>query len=286
MTKVNLAQQHPDYILIAGLPRSGSTLMQSVLRNSSCAFTLPETHFFEEAVKISSEALFGRQQVLQLLALLQTQWQLSLEHLIERYRNYEPNKKYDICDVYFQVIEQYRPLGSNDSLIGIEKTPGNIVAIESIIKHPSKIKIILTCRNPVDFANSMVKQYWAPESVSKISLMWNNVMQSITALEALYPQIVKRVEYERMVKQPEKTFSSACDFTGLQWNSEMLNGLNTDLDGIIVPKEYEWKRNNLNYETVKNTKNPISLTLKQRLIIHKLSFIAALKSRYLNLYRF
>ncbi len=279
-------RKKPDYILIAGLPRSGSTLLQSVLSNSAETFTLPETHFFEEAKKIHPEHVFSSKQVVELLALLQSKWQLCLDKLASQYRNHNHNLQHDIRDVYYDVIEQYRPSNQARTLVGIEKTPGNIIAIESLIEQQRSVKVILTCRNPVDFASSMIQQYWAPDSVSKISAIWNKVMRTITKLEARYPAIVKRIEYERMVQQPETTFSSAFDFSGLDYNNGMLSALNTNIDQFILPIEYAWKKNNVDFQTVKNPEKRNSLNIRQRLIVHRHSLYCAMKNGYLNLYKF
>ena len=278
-------QQKPDYILIAGLPRSGSTLMQSVLSNNANTYSLPETHFFEEANKISSAGVFDRRQVIELLELLEEKWQLPLSGLTAQYRqNHE--RQHDIRDVYFQVIETFRPDDPDRSLVAIEKTPGNIIAIESLVTHKHAVKAILTCRNPVDFANSMIQQYWAPASVNKISRMWNDVMRIISSLQNNYPDSIMRIEYERMLKQPDKTFSSVCEFAGLKWNKQMLSGLNANINQFIVPKERDWKLNNLDYPTVVTPANRNCLNIRQRLIIHRRSLFLAFKHGYFSLYKF
>lgn len=279
-------RQKPDYILIAGLPRSGSTLMQSVLSNRADTYTLPETHFFEEAKKIRADYIFNKAQVCELLSLIQDKWQLPLNNLINELRYQNNDAHHDIRDVFFQLIEEFRPEDRSRSLVAIEKTPGNIMAVESVVTYRHTVKFILTCRNPIDFANSMVQQYWAPASVSQISKMWNNVMKTISGLEHQFPDRVLRVNYEHMLDRPQATFSSVCEFAGLDWDTQMLSGLNEKINRYVVTKERAWKKNNLKHNTVVKPPRRNCLNLRQRFTIHRYSLYAAIKNGYLGLYRF
>jgi len=274
-----------EYILIAGLPRSGSTLLQAILNQSDSTFTMPEMHFFEQAKKITDSLQMSRIEVLELLENLNNKWNISTGSLAERIQSYPVNSTIDLCDLYFQLIDQHHPL-NGEFRIGVEKTPGNLFALDELLNRQSNFKVILTSRNPLDFANSLIKQYWSPDSILKISRLWNQSMCKINELKNRYPTRVMVLDYWEMISQPEQAFGSAYRFTGLDWKKEYLSDINTKTDEFVIPLETEWKAENINQSKVNKSVKKCSLSLKQRLLLHRECFMTAFSVGYIRRYKF
>ena len=271
--------------MIAGLPRSGTTLIQALLNQNEHTFTLPETHYFELARKLSLPEKLSKDQSIKLLQQLSEKWQLSINDLLSQIKNSSQTAELDLYDLFFQVIEQYRPEGE-PALVGIEKTPGNLFAIKELLQRDYDLSIILSTRNPWDFANSMWKQYWAPDSLHKIAQMWNDSLKSIRQLVRLYPDKVIVTDYDDLISMPEQEFSKIYDFVKLPWDASNLKNINANSDQFILPAESKWKQGNLTLSEVKKSVNRPVLSLMQRAQLHRICFPTALALGYCSNYKF
>lgn len=280
-----MSAESKQYILIAGLPRSGSTLLQAILNQSDSTFTMPEMHFFEQAKKISEYPYMSKNQVLELLEILKNKWKISTGSLAEKVRAYSVNSNIDLCELYFRLIDQHRP-GEVDFLIGVEKTPGNLFALDELLKRKCNIKVILTSRNPLDFANSLIKQSWSPDSISKICRLWNQSMIKINELRKKYPARVMVLDYSEMISKPEKAFAGAYKFTGLEWQEKYLSDINSKADEFVIPLEEQWKAENINQPNISKSVKKCSLSFKQRLLLHRECLKTALRVGYIRRYKF
>ena len=151
--------------------------------------------------------------------------------------------------------------------------------------HPG-IKVILTYRNPRDFANSMSQQDWAPDSLSKISKTWNKSMLIIKRLCSEFPEHIKLICYEDMVTKPEKIFEEIYAFTGIEWTAESLKDINSNVSDYVLPVESRWKNNNMQLARVNAGKIVLVLNYKQRLIVHYNNFLTAIRLGLLRNYKF
>lgn len=280
-----LSADSRNYILIAGLPRSGSTLVQAILNQSDVTFTMPEMHFFESARKITDSLHMTRDQVSELLMTLQEKWQVVTKLPAGTLFCCKKKAAIDICELYFKLIEQYRP-ANGKSWIGVEKTPGNIFAMDELLNRQSGFKVILTSRNPVDFASSMIKQYWSPDSILKISRLWNQTMLKIDALKNKYPTRVMVLDYREMVTRPELAFEHVFSFSGLVWQKKFLSHINSSSGEYIQPHEAPWKAENIRLPAIEKSKKKCTLTVKQRLLLHRECMLTALSVGYIRHYKF
>ena len=255
------------------------------MNQSESTFTLPETHFFEQARKISGALRVTKNQALELLATLSQKWSLPTQSLVEQLQVIDEDAQIDLGELYFQLIEHNRPV--DEALaIGIEKTPGNLAALEHLLNRYANFKVILTSRNPLDFASSISEQYWSPDSIIKISQLWNQSMRKMTELEKKFPTRVMLLDYAQMTSNPEQAFKTAYQFTGLKWQSSYLSNINAKVDEFVIPAESAWKSENLNSSKVRKSEKKCSLTVKQRLLLHRECFMTALGMGYLRHYRF
>ena len=280
-----MSSQSKQYILIAGLPRSGSTLLQAILNQSESTFTMPETHFFEQSGKISVSLSVTLNQALELLETLNNKWNISTQSLSQQLQISDAKTEIDLSELYFQLIECNRPAGGAMA-IGVEKTPGNLCALDQLLNQHVHFKVILTSRNPLEFASSLSKQYWSPDSIIKISQLWNLSMIKITELEKKYPTRVMVLDYGEMTTKPEKAFESVFRFTDVEWKTSYLSNINAKADEFIMPLEAAWKAENVTLSNVRKSEKKSSLSWKQRLLLHRECFMTALGIGYIKQYKF
>ncbi len=280
-----MADTRLNYILIAGLPRSGSTLVQSVLNQSNQTYTLPETHFFEEAKKINVTMSFTLNQAEQLFRVLATKWHLSSGCLEKTFKQLNKSPSIDIREAFFKFIDAHKPQIADCDLTAIEKTPGNLIAIESLLEYDQNLKCLLTCRNPRDFVNSISKMYWSPGTIEKILNNWKSSVFLAYQLAETFPDNIKLLHYEDMVKKPEITFRDVCSFVELTWDNDFLNDINRNVNDFITPGEHDWKGNNIKLNTICKNPSQLDLSLQQRFKVFIYTIIPALKLGYLKYFR-
>jgi hypothetical protein len=173
----------PPSIFVAGLARSGTTLFQSIFCRHPNVFSFPETHFFEA---VNHLLLFDRQLTLADLESLGAEiirrdgfdkdfW-LDLKKRVSN----ECLENLNLNSVFLCLIETYRSrLSKNATSIALEKTPGHVFQLSSIIKMFPDSRVFLLRRNPRDYANSIAKCSWGPGNIDQIATLWSQTIELI-----------------------------------------------------------------------------------------------------------
>lgn len=163
------------HLLILGAPRSGTTLLTSMIgRHDRVALLLEDKRF--TFTQIVSKAVVGNK--LTIPGQLEFQ-----EHMDKTYYSKYP-------------IERYLHL-PNLKMIFIVRHGRDVIA--SIMKRAQK---------PYDYA----------------SYQWRRAIEIMGELQRRFPGDVLMVSYEDLLKQPEAHMKRACEFLGLSYQPEMLEG--------------------------------------------------------------
>lgn len=101
----------------------------------------------------------------------------------------------------------------------LEKTPKHLYFIDRIQKVAPDCKIIAMTRNPLDTVSSLYKRF---DDLELCVERWIN--DNTRVLSEVKKGRVMRVRYEDLTAFPEKTFHDVCKFTGLSFESSMLDG--------------------------------------------------------------
>ena len=276
------------YLLVAGLPRSGSTLLQSVLNKSDQTYTLPETHFFEETKKRSFSPVITTENAIELLSAIASKWGIHVEQVLE-FLNQQPDQQHSCLGIYFRIIEQYRPESDipHSRLIPVEKTPGHLFSMAHILENSDNVKIILTVRNARDFANSIKNQSWSPGSIKGITTLWNESMLVVEQLKREFPERVHVTHYEQMISNPSECFQNIYRFSKLRWSELYLENINENNSEFISPDEIQWKSNNVNHPSIMATvTGKVTLSFTQRIQIFINTIFVAFRTGNLKYQRF
>ncbi len=262
------------HVFIVGAPRSGTTLLQSMLLGCSEYLPLPETHLFRVGWGRGGEKLASFGQRRRLLK------QLAADCGIPTYR------------IPFRVIFS----GTHFALFAlqlldtaaqrrgkcgwIEKTPEHVFYTERIARLVPDVKFIhITRSGPATIASivemwSEYTQGWGP--LRRLIMAANDIVQVLRFLRterARHPSLlflvrhrryVRALElwractflsqcrkssnyhvcaYEDLVLQPEATVREICKFLSIEYSDSMLN-FSARAAAIIRPSEV-WKKNNL-----------------------------------------
>ena len=198
-------------ILIVGLPRSGSTLVEQILSSHSVIDGTAELGDLQEIAITSgsnrSDGLFYP------LSLLDTP-----KEIVE-----------DLGKEYIRVTERHRQGAPHFT----DKMPNNFPHIGFLHLILPNAKVIDARRHPLDSCVGCYKQLFAQGQPFTYDLFdlgeyYKTYVQLMKHWEEVIPQKVLRVQYEDNVEDQEKQARRMIEFLGLEWEDQITRFYETD----------------------------------------------------------
>jgi tetratricopeptide (TPR) repeat protein len=201
-TRADAATEPPSPIFIVGFPRSGTTLLDTLLMN------LPVLHVLEEMPVLAHvNAALGEPEK---LATLDTS---------------DVNR---LRAAYFEALERIAPPPPGTSMV--DKFPLHMTRAPLIHRIFPDARIVLVERHPCDSVLSCFMSNFTinPAMRSFVTLdeagqTYDAVFDAWTRAESLLPLRVHRIRYERMVEDLEAEMRPLLGFLGLQWDPKVLD---------------------------------------------------------------
>jgi len=182
-------------IIIVGMPRTGSTLIEQILSAHS------KVEATDELMLMSDIAI-------------------SLEHAggyATRLRRLQADKVSELVARYLRLSEIFRP---EQKIQFIDKNPNNFLHIGLIKRLFPSAKIINVIRDPLDNALSVYKQFFAEGheysySIPGIIFYWQGYLTLMKHWDAVFPGQIYHLDYEALVKTPEPQIRQLLAYCGL-----------------------------------------------------------------------
>ena len=177
------------YIFIVGMPRSGSTLIESIISLNENVFDLGES----EALPLS-------------------------------YRKWvNNNHKSSLFDIYNSEIKIY----SIQNKTITDKNLANYSYLPLIIKNIMGSKIIHCSRNPLDnilsiYRSNFTGGYSFSSSLIDIAKVLINQQKLMQTYKSLYPDHIFTVNYDDLVSKPESEIRHLINWLKFEWNENYL----------------------------------------------------------------
>ena len=201
-----LVDELPSPIFIIGLPRSGSTLIESILTSSKeNLISLGECHAFNMSVieqiapKIYSEK-FDNQK---------------FEFII----NYK--------DLKSSILEKYSQFYWGKDKRFIDKSLENIFNIEFIKSIYPKAKFIHTFRNPLDSVisiyQSMLPDLSWTHAIEDILIYIDNYYKVLKYFKSKYPDLIMDINLEEFTENSDELTKKMFNYCELTWDENILN---------------------------------------------------------------
>jgi hypothetical protein len=213
-------------VFIGGCDRSGTTLLGDMLGSTSWSFATPETQFFHElllriklgAFDSSEEAaawLHGHFRfatweldldVKELAALINLEKpRVTVEAIVEHYlRQTHPQKT--AADVW------------------IDHTPDNFKYHPMLKALFPEARFIHIVRDGRAVSSSITPLDWGPNNAYSASRHWAERMEQALSVESAEGDNCFRLHFEQLVAEPHSTICELCDFIGIPFDPQMLNG--------------------------------------------------------------
>ena len=238
-------QSNQDFapIFIIGHPRSGSTLLTSILGEHSMVAALPETHFVRSS-------LYGGTPLERWLADGSLEKKVSFIYLNIRLQDTgiteEAFLKYCMvkhvdhrnpAQLFQAFLELCKENGGKEFIV--EKTPAHIVFAEEIMEWFPNAKIICIVRDARDAVESLLKVSWTHSNPARHAIYWAWCVRRAGFLKREFKERVEIVRYEDLLTKPEDTLSKLCGFLNLSFESKML--ADNRAESIVPAWESGWK---------------------------------------------
>ena len=209
-------------VFIVGMPRSGTTLLATMLNSHPRLAISPETHFLNYWVPqhahldVSTPAGFERFWSAFLSGDRFALLDVDRARVEARIRQAGPTS---FAVILAAMMQEYA-LKEGKARWG-EKTPGHFPHVAVLLKWYPKARVIYMFRDPRAVAASLLKVDWADRFVHVSAARW---AASVRLYESQWRRDdrVCRVSYEELVCHTEETVSRVCDAIGEQYVPEML----------------------------------------------------------------
>ena len=218
-SKINNDEKSPIFLI--GFSRSGTTLLQTILRSH------PDIEVIEEEPLLNS-----------FLNSLQKITNDDFKHL----KKIDENEIFNLKQLYLSSKDKFIK-NKNNNLIYIDKEPLNIIHVGEIVRVFPNAKFLVSIRHPYDCVLSCFMQNFILNDtlVNFLNLedsanFYDKVMKLWISYINFLPINYHLIKYEDVVLDFEKTLRNALKFLDLQWSDKILNFYkNSDKDLVATP---------------------------------------------------
>lgn len=207
-------------IFIGGCPRSGTTMLGSMLGAGKNCFVTPESQFKELLI-------FDKLSVKEIEKKLNESFRLNLWQLNNIKLDSISSKK-DILPLLLQHYKQKKGITETRN-IWVDHTPDNFELFGSLIKFFPTAKFVHIIRDSRGVASSVIPLDWGPNDAGEAADWWLQKVSFGFSAEICNPSNVVHVKYEEIIQDPETTLKNLCKKIGIEFIDEMLTGDNSFL---------------------------------------------------------
>ncbi|MHA1221744.1 MAG: sulfotransferase family protein [Candidatus Heimdallarchaeaceae archaeon] len=261
-------------VFIVGCPRSGTTLVQSLLAAHESIESFPESHFFISLMMqfpyLYLPKIFRRilkNSLILSIAIAHPRINKQLENFFsniglkigkEEYRKLYTVSQY--TKYFVHKLDEYTL--SKNKYIWVEKTPDHLKYVEYIEVMVKEAVFIHVIRNGCDVIASLYdaglkypKRWEGVYTIDQCTQKWKKAIK--LSKEYVGNKNHFFVRYEDIIKNPARVLKEICGFLKIQYSESMLNNSRMESDKLILNFE-PWK------ESVRESiKNKIGLKFQK-----------------------
>lgn len=251
-------------IFLVGCPRSGTTLLQSMVASHSQVVSFPETHFFSETLSINP--------LLRRIKLYRSGSRDVVTNFLDEhgYSNILPFSDLPPlcthnrwCKTLLNIIDEMILVKKSEdfklkSVWGLEKTPRHLFYISSIQQRGYQNKFLHILRSGPDVVASLYLatqnypgQWGGSRSIKKCISWWNNSIKESLKYQDDSNHLF--ATYEQLLSDPQKVLQAICNFMKIDYQETMTKDF-YNTAGSLTKEEEEWKQKNAQQSLSKSNK--------------------------------
>jgi len=229
-----------DPIFLVGFPRSGTTLLDTILRSHKSINVIEEKPIVDKLIE---------------------NLELETENNLSNLENLDEKSCKKIKELYLKIKSEYTK--SNQEKIYIDKLPLNFIYIGEIIRLFPKAKFIFALRNPYDVILSCFMQQFIPNDAMmnftnlKDSANFYNISMKLYKIYfELFKSNIYEIKYEDVVQNFDTSIKSLLNFLNLEWEDGVKKFYKTaSRRGIISTPSYNQINKPIYKKSVQRWKN-------------------------------
>jgi hypothetical protein len=233
---------------IVGAPRSGTTLLQSILAGHPQLYSAPETSFFNRIIPLLGSEFHNPDA------------ELSSDHFAKIEEDFHYMTGFELSlagkvpgnatvrDVFEAMLQSFNKDGKD---YWVEKTTNHARAMMLIRRFYPDAKFIHLIRDPVDSVGSMIRirptgpldfriRYVSP--ITGFARVWQKCVNG--AMQYPDQDNVHHLFYEDLVADPATNVRAVCDFLGVDFSETMLSGFENETDSLLSVDHCPWQQEN------------------------------------------
>jgi len=217
---------------IVGYPRSGTTLVATLLNGSNSIYVPAETHFFRRFIK--NTKIKNKEDFIQKFKEDKRLKDLNASRKLIAECTYSTSTPQEaFACILTKLAKKY-----NKKIIG-EKTPSHILEYKAILKAYPNTKIIYILRDGRDCVYSNIKEKWTYSNAFKHAAEWNIHISHMESLQSEHPNSLLVMKYEDIINEPENSCQEMAEFIGTSYSQSSQNNFS---DSQPIPSwERDWK---------------------------------------------
>ena len=212
-------------IFLIGFPRSGTTLLDTILRSHPLIDVIEEKPLIEKLVISINNNVNGN---------------------LNNLKNLDKDQIQSLQNKYYENLSEYKN-SSSEAQIFIDKMPLNIIHVGEIIKIFPNAKFILALRHPCDSVLSCFMQSFKLNNamanfldIENAAHMYNEVMNLWIRYTELFSINHHVVKYEDVINNFNITIKDTLNFLNLSWSNDVEKFYETaDKRSLISTPSYD-----------------------------------------------
>ena len=233
--------RHP--VFVVGMPRSGTTLLSSLLGAHPDLVIAPETHYFTRCW--TGEAIRGWADVERMLDRLDQQpgvrdMALSDEEwatIRERLRTLEAPTHADILGM---LLHTYA--AQTDASAWGEKTPDHLRLVPEMARQFPEAVFVAIIRDPRDVCLSLRSMPWSRSTLPEQAWTWRTYAALVDRYRTDYDGRFFDLRYEDLIADPKSVLRDVCAFLEMPFHESMLRSREQEAQPFDAERE-PWKQN-------------------------------------------
>lgn len=238
-----------DPVFIVGFPRSGTTLVQSLLATQPGLVTFPETHFFS----IVRNAMMVENDRISLSCLDRV-----IEHIRQRVEfsvqaeaharktaattGLSPKMLFETMVI--DILSGRIPMEKISGMRWLEKTPDHIHFLDVILRFYPAARIICVLRDPEQAILSRRRHFRFKREfewpIERHAREWLRGMEKVRDLKRRAPKAVHILRLEDLTRNPRGYISKACEFLDIEFDPISMKAYRERAESLTYPWE-TWK---------------------------------------------
>ena len=236
-------------IFIFGAPRSGTTLLASMLSSRDDVIALPEMHYIHNLLR--DEILFGN---------------LNEKYIFDTIKKHFMFLDLDIAkndeeimsligetfkETVLNIVEMYnQKYYPKNYKFWVEHSPHNHSFFSILEYYFPNAMFIHIVRDGRAVYSSTIEQIWGYKDIITGAITWKQNVEECLLLSKIYSEKVFTIKYEDLTSEPEKSIKKICTYLDMDFKKSMLNS-----KGLILAKFGINKRKEIRTMARPNTKS-------------------------------